>query len=84
MGQAVRRCAGGAAAAHQRRHRRRAAALRELPAVRLVVAADRRVRAAGLGADPGQHQAGRRFGYGFLFGAAFYIPLLPWISDWSG
>ncbi len=37
---------------HQRRRRRGDAALPELPALRLVVHGDRRVRAAGLGADP--------------------------------
>ena len=60
MGQAVRRRRGGPAATLSRRHRRGAAAVPELPAVRLVVRGDRRVRAAGLGADPGNHHARRR------------------------
>ena len=51
---------GGPAAALSAADRRRAAAVRELPAVRLVVHGDRRVRAAGLGADPRVHHARRR------------------------
>ena len=56
----------------------------ELSAVRLVVCGDPGVRPAGLGADPRIHQLVGGFGYGLLFGLAFYMPLLPWISGLVG
>ena len=85
MGQAVRRGGGRPAAPPQRRHRRRAAAVRELSAVRLVVPGDRRRSPCWPGCSTRQPpRLVGGFGYGFLFGLAFYIPLLPWISGLVG
>ena len=66
------------------RGRRGGAAVRQLPAVRLVVRGVRRLRAAGVGADQEPTTAAGGFGYGLLFGLAFYVPLLPWISGLVG
>ena len=59
-GKALRSGGGRPAAAVGRRDRRRSGAVRELPAVRLVVPGHRRVRAAGLGADPRVDHTRRR------------------------
>ncbi len=71
-----RRCGGP----DGRRRRRRRAALPQLPAAHPVVAgAARRSRCSGsccTGAGP---RAG--FGYGFLFGLGFLLPLLVWIGS---
>ena len=80
MGQAVRRRGGGPADAAGRRHPRRdgcsasasrrsaggTAAILAFALLAWVLTRDATTLAGG-------------FGYGFLFGLAFYIPLLPWI-----
>ncbi len=73
-GQAIRAGGSRPAAPAERRHRRRAGTVHELPAVRLVVRGDRRVRAAGLGADPRVHHARRRIRIRLPVRAAFYLP----------
>ena len=56
----------------------------QLPADQLVVGRHRCCRAAGMGADTPTTTPAGGLGYGFLFGLAFYVPLLPWISHLVG